>query len=192
MMAHGGRAPTLAQIDRWHEAYHRAEYGWSSDDRWEGEPTFGEVREWFEEFAAQVLGLRDAMREPFAPGSAEVLAEGLEEFAEDAGGGTLLAAIGASLKWGLAGADPAELRRLEAEHVAREARLEQRRHAIEQRAATPEVQRQSALTLLDMLWSAWAARIAEGAPHLTAEERRQAVARFDAMLSGERQLEVCR
>jgi hypothetical protein len=119
MSARRGK-PSLRQIDRWYVDHFSAKY---DDDEGPCAPTFAAVRRDYERFAALVVRLRDALRDPFAPGNAAIIAfsdEGFGEYGELNGdvtaNGSTIGGLGEALVWGLAGADPAELERLRASH----------------------------------------------------------------------------
>lgn len=104
--------PPLSQIDRWFAEHYAASTGGQRPE-WSVEL----MRDAIEHFRAELDGLIAAFRDPMRVGAAEAMAS-FELFADSAVSdlrrfGANTNALGSALRWGLAGADPAELSRLE-------------------------------------------------------------------------------
>ena len=158
MRARAGK-PTLAQIDRWTASYGEA-------DSYDGAaytdlPTFAAHRRVALAWCAEVATLATALRDPFAPGSGEVIADDRwychEEWAAE------LALMGESITWGVAGADPAALEPLR-EYRKAEREESARRH---EGLNTPERRSGGALLLVGVLTR----HLAECAEVLSAAEK---------------------
>lgn len=115
MRARGGKVRrSLAQIDKWTAVRYEAEDGeeWDLD----GNGTFVDARRAFHRWLREIEKFKVALDDPFAPGAGEVLSDGMPDLDEDFS--ALLWRMGEAIKWGVAGADPAELEEMRA---AREA-----------------------------------------------------------------------
>jgi hypothetical protein len=99
------------------------------------------------------------MRDPFAPGAADVLASfnEQEELSQLEEWGATLQSMGEALRWGLAGADPAELERFRAMYAAAKASTAAR---IPRENASEMIERRTAADVEQLLSDA--VKVAEG------------------------------
>jgi hypothetical protein len=157
------RRPTTAQIERWIELH-------STTHSQDGEP-YGDLPK-FEAFRKEVLAylepaerLAVALRDPFAPGAAAVIAQA-DHWNREEDWGSELRVMGEALDWGLRGADEQELKRLQDENAAKWAAIADE----STRRANPSPAQERALAVL--LVESWLPDIIKRMPLLTDDERR--------------------